>query len=138
MLVVLVVLYASSMRAYLQQKSDINSLKSQIAKSQSAIAADRKEKARWNDPAYVEQEAREQFGWVLPGETAYQVLDSHGKPITGNDKLTDPASVGVHKTVPEAWWTKVRSSMDAADHPQKLVKRPPPATKILPTPSPSQ
>lgn len=117
---ILVVAYASSMRAYLHQKSYINDLKVQIAKSQSAIAESRKEKRRWNDPAYVEQQARERFGWVLPGETAYQVLDANGNPLTGDDQLTDPNSVARVKK--DAWWAKVRESVDAADHPKKLVK----------------
>ncbi|MFL6157658.1 MAG: FtsB family cell division protein [Marmoricola sp.] len=129
---ILVVAYASSMRAYLHQKSYINDLKVQIAKSQSAIAESRKEKRRWNDPAYVEQQARERFGWVLPGETAYQVLDSDGNPLTGDDALTDPSTIAHPTKVPDAWWTKVRSTMDAADHPKKLVPPPVPATKITP------
>jgi cell division protein FtsB len=130
---VLVISYASSMRAYLQQRSHINDLKVQIAEAKADIAVSQREKHRWNDPAYVEQQARERFGWVKPGETAYQVLDSNGKPLTGDDKLTDPSTIAPPK--PEAWWSKVHASLDAADHPEKLV-RPTPATKITPPPAP--
>jgi cell division protein FtsB len=126
---ILVVSYASSMRAYMRQRSDINDLKVQIAQAEADIAVARREKRRWDDPAYVEQQARERFGWLLPGETGYQVIDSNGKPLTGHDELTDPASIAPAK--PDAWWTKVRASLDAADHPEKLVK-PKPATSIKP------
>lgn len=117
---VLVISYASSMRAYLHQRSQILESKAQIARDTSRINELKEEKRRWNDPAYVEQQARERFGWVLPGETAYQVLDANGNPLTGDDQLTDPNSVARVKK--DAWWAKVRESVDAADHPKKLVK----------------
>ena len=80
-LAVLVVSYASSMRAYLQQRSHIDDLRSQIATSQKDITALEREKGRWKDDAFVETQARERFGWVLPGETSYQVIDRDGKPL---------------------------------------------------------
>jgi len=124
---VLVVSYASSMRAYLQQRSQINDLRTQIASSQVDIKALQREKRLWADDAYVRQQARLRFGWVLPGETAYQVIGRDGKPLEHTDELTDPGSVA--RLVPESWWGKVYGSLEAADHPRK---KPTPATKISP------
>src|ERR1700712_2677074 len=73
-LAVLVVSYASSMRAYLQQRSHMNELRAQIVSSERDISNLEREKRRWQDDAYVETQARERFGWVLPGETSYQVI----------------------------------------------------------------
>jgi cell division protein FtsB len=126
---VLVISYASSMRAYLQQREQINELKQQISSSRANIATAEREKRRWKDPAYVEAQARERFGWVLPGETSYQVLDANGQPLTGDDALTDPASIAQDK--PKAWWSKAYSTLEAADHPEKKVI-PTPAGKITP------
>jgi cell division protein FtsB len=126
---VLVVSYASSMRAYLQQREHLNALRHQIATSKADIAASEREKRRWRDPAYVEAQARARFGWVLPGETSYQVLDQNGNPLTGDDELTDPTSVAPEK--PKAWWTTAYSTLEAADHPERHVA-PQPATKITP------
>jgi cell division protein FtsB len=123
----LVISYASSMRAYLQQRDHIDNLKQQISSSKASIAQAEREKRRWHDPAYVEAQARERFGWVLPGETSYQVLDAHGRPLTGDDELTDPNSVAQPK--PKAWWSKAYSTLEAADHPEKKVA-PTPATRI--------
>ena len=92
-LAVLVVSYASSMRAYLQQRSHINDLRAQIDSSERDIKALEREKRRWADDAYVETQARERFGWVMPGETSYQVIDRDGKPLERGDELTDPSSV---------------------------------------------
>ncbi|HEX2893972.1 MAG TPA: septum formation initiator family protein [Marmoricola sp.] len=128
-LAVLVISYASSMRAYLQQRDQIDSLKQRIASSKVDIAKAEREKRRWQDPAYVEAQARERFGWVLPGETSYQVLGANGQPLTHDDKLTDPATVAPPK--PRAWWGKAYSTLQAADHPEKNIA-PTPATRITP------
>jgi cell division protein FtsB len=128
-LAVLVVSYASSMRAYLQQRSHMNDLRVQIVSSERDIKALEREKRRWQDKAYVEKQARERFGWVLPGETSYQVIGRNGKPLERSDKLTDPATVA--RQVPAPWWDKVYSTLEAADHPKKA---PEPASKITQPP----
>jgi cell division protein FtsB len=131
---VLVVSYASSMRAYLEQRSQINDLRAQIVSSQKDISTLEREKRRWSDDAFVEAQARERLGWVLPGETSYQVIDRDGKPLVRSDGLSDPDSVA--KPPPDPWWGKVYGTLQAADHPEKV---PVPATRIdppAPTPSP--
>ena len=128
-LAVLVVSYASSMRAYLQQRSHMAELRAQIEGSESDIEALEREQRRWQDDAYVESQARERFGWVLPGETSYQVIDRNGKPLERSDNLTDPDSVA--REVPEPWWGKVYETLEAADHPEQV---PVPATRITPPP----
>jgi cell division protein FtsB len=129
---VLVVSYASSMRAYLQQRSHIADLRAQIASSERDIKALEREKRRWQDDTYVESQARERFGWVMPGETSYQVIDRDGKPLERGAELTDPSSVA--RSVPDPWWGKVYGSLEAADHPKKT---PTPATRINPAPAPT-
>jgi cell division protein FtsB len=129
---VLVVSYASSMRAYLQQRSHINELRSEIQSSKRDIRALEREKRRWQDDAYVETQARERFGWVLPGETSYQVIDRNGEPLERRNELTDPDSVA--RSTPDPWWGKVYGTVEAADHPKK---KPTPATRITLPPAPS-
>lgn len=130
---VLVVSYASSMRAYLQQKSEINALQDKIASSEKNIGLLEREKRRWNDEAYVETQARQRFGWVLPGEVSYQVIGRDGLPLTRGDTLTDPASIA--QTVPDPWWTKAYGTLEAADHPKKASV---PASEITPPPVPKE
>jgi len=125
---VLVVSYASSLKAYLQQRHDIDSLKSQIVEREKTIADLQDQKDRWNDPAYIEEQAREKFGYVMPGETAYVALDANGNPIKPAGKLSSPASVG-KPAKPTAWWSEVWSSDLTAGNPPKNTGTPP-ATKI--------
>ena len=124
-LAVLTVSYASSLRAYLQQRSQIEELKSQIALRQASISDLEREKDRWKDPAYIEQQARG-LNYVMPGETSYVVLDEDGKPLQQQSTLTDPATVA--KKDPTAWWSTAWQSVELAGNPPKPT--PPPATKI--------
>ncbi len=125
-LAVLAISYASSLRAYLQQRAHISDLKSQIAEREVAIDRLESEKRRWNDPAYVEQQARERFGYVMPGEKSYVVLDGDGQPLETEASLSDPDSVAQQPPTP--WWADVWSSVELAGHPPKPSA--PPATVI--------
>lgn len=123
---VLVVSYASSMRAYVQQKGHIDDLRAQIASSQHDISSLQREKARWKDKAYVRDQARSRLDWVMPGEIAYQVIGKDGKPLGGNDQLSDPSTIA--RVAPTPWWSKEYDSLQRADHPPKAP--PAPARRI--------
>ena len=125
---VLVVSYASSMRAYLQQKGHLSDLRAAISSSKADISALQREKARWHDKQFVASQARARFGWVLPGEVAYQVIGKDGKPLGGSDRLSNPNDV-VH-VAPTPWWSKEYDSLQRADHPPKAPR--PPAHRIKP------
>src|SRR5688500_18783534 len=123
---VLTVSYASSMRAFLQQRAHINSLKVQIAEREASIDALESEKQRWEDPAYVEQQARQRLGYVMPGERTYLVLDENGQPLEPESSLADPDEVIT--TTPTAWYDDAWASVALAGHPPKPAK--PPLTEI--------
>jgi cell division protein FtsL len=125
-LAVLTVSYASSLRAYLQQRSHINDLKSQIAQHEANIDELESEKERWEDPAYVEQQARERLGYVMPGEKTYLVLGEDGKPLEPAAALQDPQTV--LSTTPTPWWSDGWDSIELAGNPPKVGK--PPASEI--------
>jgi len=121
-LAVLAVSYASSMRAYLQQRAHIEALRAEIAETGQDIEALEREKRRWQDDAYVEMQARERFGYVMPGETGYQVIDENGRPLDSPDRLSDPDEVA--PAVPTAWWEVAWSSVELAGDPEKYGGRP--------------
>lgn len=117
-LAVLVVSYASSLKAYLQQRHDISTLTGQIAQRQQSIADLEAQKKRWRDPAYVQQQARVQFGYVMPGQVSYVALDAHGHLIDPQSELGNPARVGT-PAKPTAWWTDAWGSVELAGNPPK-------------------
>jgi len=125
-LAVLAVSYASSLRAYLQQRSHIDALEAQIAERESSIGDLQREKDRWQDPAYVMQEARKR-GYVMPGETPFVVVDAHGDPLTDSE-LDDRSSVGEGES--RAWYDGVWSSVKIAGNPPTKIQ-PEPEKRIV-------
>lgn len=117
---VLVVSYASSMRAYLQQRAQIDGLKTQIAEKSHSIDSLEREKRRWKDPAFVQAQARERFGYLMPGETSYVVLGANGKPVETQASLSKARDV-LHRT-PKAWWDTAWSSVELAGDPSKSTQ----------------
>ena len=95
------------MRSYFTQRSDIAALERQVAASEQRVAELEEERERWNDPAYVEQKAREQLKFVRPGEVSYTVL--------GADEIEalEVASGQVSELRP--WYDRVWASIGQAD-----------------------
>jgi type II secretory pathway component PulJ len=125
-LAVLTVSYASSLRAYLQQRAHIGDLKQSIAERETAINALEREKQRWQDPAFKQAQARARFGYLMPGQTGLLVLDEDGKPLESQASLSDPDEV--IKTVPTAWWSEAWTSVELAGSPPPPSEGP--ATEI--------
>ena len=109
----LMVSYASSFRAYLDQRHHIAQLETSIARSQAEISALERERQRWDDPAYVVAQARARFAFGFPGELGYQVLDEDGRPLDHEDSLTDPT----REVEDPEWWQETLTSLEAAGHP---------------------
>jgi hypothetical protein len=119
------------MRAYLEQRRHLAALSQDISASRAQIADLQREKKRWNDPAYVRTVAHQRFGWVLPGEIGFQVLDETGKPLGHTDTLSDPASVASANR-PE-WWQSAWGSVVTAGKPEvSRADVPQPVSKIKP------
>ncbi len=125
-LAVLTVSYASSLRAYLEQRGHINELKSQIAEHEANIDSLESEKDRWEDPAYVAKQARERLGYVMPGEKTYLVLGEDGEPLEPAAQLQDPSDVISTEQTP--WWSDGWASVELAGDPPKTGR--PPASEI--------
>jgi TolA-binding protein len=121
---VLTISYASSLKAYFQQHSQIQELRAQIASSQSSIHELESEKQRWQDPAYVKQQARARFGYLMPGQTSYVVIGADGKPLAAQATLSDPRTATT-TTTPTAWWTAEWRSVELAGNPPATPKHQP-------------
>ena len=118
---VLTISYASSLKAYFQQHQQITQLQSQIASSEASIAELQLDKDRCKDPAYVKQQARARFGYLMPGETSYVVIGADGKPLAAQATLSDPRTTTA--TTPTAWWTTEWRSVQLAGNPPSLQQK---------------
>lgn len=103
----LIASYTSTLHAWWEQRADIQQTKALIASTEQSILDLKDQKKRWDDQAYVKQQAKERFGWVLPGEVGYRVIGSNGK-LQGADvpQLDAPAKA----TSPE-WYDKLWGSV---------------------------
>ncbi|GAB3521327.1 FtsB family cell division protein [Arthrobacter monumenti] len=95
-LVTITVLLAPTVKTYLEQRAEINALQDEIAVQQDERAELKHQLARWEDPAYIKQQARNRLFLVMPGETRYLVMGADG----AQDASNVPASPEGDEDVP--------------------------------------
>lgn len=83
-------------------------------------------KNRWSDRAFVEQQARERFGWVLPGEVGYRVIGSDGL-VQGDLPTLDAAPIPKTRQWYDRLWGTV---VESGKQPKKKTVTPDP-NKVL-------
>ncbi|WP_084696823.1 septum formation initiator family protein [Phycicoccus jejuensis] len=110
----LVVLLTSSVAAWLHQQGQIAALRDKVSSQEADVASLREERQRWEDPAYVEQQARQRLKFVRPGERAYTVLDPEATKDTG-PATTGPGAGEATPALP--WYDGVWQSVRTADAP---------------------
>lgn len=111
---VLVISLITSLRVYVDQRQQMSQARTAIASSQEHISQLENEQQRWNDPDYVRAQARSRLGWVMPGETGYQVVTANGDPYGGGVQID---RTGGSAQQAEAWWQRLWESNQSADKP---------------------
>lgn len=122
----LIASYTSSLHAWWEQKGQLESKRAEIVMRKDAIRNLQDDKARWGDRAFVEQQARERFGWVLPGEVGYRVIGSDGK-VQGDLPTLDAPPVPKARQWYDTLWGTV---VEAGKEPKKKAVEPDP-NKVL-------
>ena len=107
-LITAVLLLALPMREYFRQKSDISYSKAEAAKLQSSVDKLQGQVNRWNNEAYVRQQARERLNFVMPNEQAYVVVGSE-------QVKSDPEERAERKSQKQAWYDELWGSVTEAD-----------------------
>jgi cell division protein FtsL len=113
-LVILAVTLAPTARSLLRQRGEIATYQQKVVEQQQSVADLEREQARWADPAYVEQQARERLKFVKVGDRAYSVID----PSTEAPKPPESATVAAPQADSSApWYGQVWQSIRLADQP---------------------
>lgn len=107
--VFLAILVGPTLKAFVEQKQQISALREQVVAQEKDVAALQAEQARWEDKAYIEQQARERLKFVKVGEKAYTVIDPQDTPAEVPGMATAARD--------SAWYVTVWSSLQAADAP---------------------
>jgi cell division protein FtsB len=126
--VMLAITLIPAVRSTLNQQGQINELRERLAQQRASVAALQREQRQWNDPAYVEQQARERLKFVRVGEKSYTVIDGTAAPdLAGGPKIAAPSKVF---TANNPWYGRLWESMVIADNPARA----PGLNKRLPVP----
>jgi cell division protein FtsB len=105
--VVLMLSAAFPLQEYLQQRAEISELQDVRDDAQERVSALEQERRRLQDPAFIAAEARRRLHFVLPGETAYVLVDQ--PPAL--------AEAGAPAGREAPWFSQVWGSVREADRP---------------------
>jgi len=86
LIVLTVVVLAPSLRILVEQRQEITALTADVAEQQEAVDELEGQRARWDDPSYIQSLARERLDYVYPGEFSFLVIDD-GMTVTSPDGL---------------------------------------------------
>jgi cell division protein FtsB len=73
LVVLLMVLLASPLDRYFGSRSDVEHASQQLRSDQAQLAQLTKQRQRWEDPGYIQQQARLRLQYAMPGDTVYIV-----------------------------------------------------------------
>ncbi|WP_242864611.1 FtsB family cell division protein [Microbacterium testaceum] len=114
---------------YMDQRQQIQALKSAVALSQSEVADLQSQRERWSDPAYITTQARERLYYTMPGEVVYLIDDD--LPASAALQEQDDVSGDVSQTRTD-WMSQFMRSLTSAGSAQVAVP-----TVGVPDPTPT-
>jgi cell division protein FtsB len=121
---------AYPLQDYLRQRGDIAALRAQRDQIAQSVSDLQTQSARWEDPAYVKQQAKERLYFVTPGERTYVVIGEPGTPAPA-DRPQSPSDAGSVGT----WYERLWSTVGTASRPTAKQPTGTPRTGTRPTPA---
>jgi cell division protein FtsB len=103
----LVVVLASPLQTYLNRRSSVSTSVKLQQQLKTQIAQLQQQTALWNDPAYVERQARVRLQYVRPGDTLYTVLGADGSANSASDAQVKAAASAHGPSWNAALWNSV-------------------------------
>lgn len=116
---------------YMDQRQQIQALRSAVQLSQSQVADLQTQRDRWSDPAYIRTQARERLGYTFPGEVVY--LIDNDLPASATPQEQDEVSGDVGQTHTD-WMAQLVRSVTSSGAAQVAV---PDVTVGVPDPTPA-
>lgn len=109
-LIAVTIMLAPTVRVFFSQRAEIQSIQADIAAKQSDQATLKAQISRWQDPAYIQQQARDRINMVMPGETSYWVFGDAASSSAAGGSAGTGASGSSSTDVPwtQALWDAVR------------------------------
>jgi cell division protein FtsB len=106
---------AYPIQRYVHQRQQLAELRDEVAGRSKRVQALEEQLKRWQDPAYVKQEARRRLHYVMPGEIGYVVIGPDGTPLDrGTAGGSATSSLLEDPGAPRAWYERLWGSVEAA------------------------
>lgn len=112
--VLLAIMLVPPLRAYLVQQQEYGDLQIKVARQEQSKTDLQARTERWNDPVFIEQQARERLQYVRPGETAYTIVGAEAlreQAETGRINVVNPAQ----RDESSAWYARMWESAQLVD-----------------------
>lgn len=116
---VLTLTIAGPVRTYFAQRTEMKQLKATEEQLRAQIAELEQQKVKLADPVFVAAQARERLGFVMPGETPYQVQLPANSGVPGTPGAEPPSA-----NPDQPWYTSLWHTI--ADAPHGVSPPPPP------------
>src|SRR5690625_1493321 len=97
---------AQPLQLLLEQQNDITQAQQRLAHEQQRQKDYETQLERWEDPAYVQQQARERFNMVRPGERKYLVIDDEQEA-----GVPEPSVTAIDEEVEMGWADRLWGSV---------------------------
>lgn len=107
------ILITPTLRLYVSQREAERTLNEQVAAAEARNAELQRQIDRWSDPGYVEAQARERLGYVLPGQQPYVVVDP--EVVVGEEEQQAyEESLATYTAPAGPWYSQVVDSIEIA------------------------
>jgi hypothetical protein len=100
-----VVVLAPSLKLLIEQRAQIVSLQKSVDAAKQHVSGLKSQVARWDDPAYIEAQARNRLLFVFPGDYSYLVIPDKTATTT-----SDGAPISTHIQNTRVDWVKSLTS----------------------------
>jgi cell division protein FtsB len=127
---VLTLTIAGPVRTYFAQRTEMHQLAATEATLRAQIADLQEQKAKLADPVFIAAQARERLGFVMPGDTPYQVQ----LPPSAAVPASQPGAATPASRPNEPWYTSLWRTI--ADTPHNVRSNVPPSLPASPPPPP--
>ena len=131
-----VIVLAPSLKLLIQQRAEITNLQKSVEAQKHTVSSLKGQVARWDDPAYIQAQARNRLLFVLPGEYSFLVI-----PESGAGLGTTSAPISKHIQATQIDWVQavtsslLKSGLSTDTKGQLVSPTTVPTTSPTPTPT---
>lgn len=108
------VVLAPTLRYAVAQQEQLRSLNAEVDGARTRNTDLQRRLELWQDPQYVQAQARDRLGYVMPGETPYIVVDP--ETVTGGESVADVEAAArvAARAAATPWYLRVWESVQVA------------------------